>query len=81
MKRQSLKFVGWVAFFLFFSIGSLSAQGIIIDHLCCDIADVPDEWVSLAKTQFKISYGHTSHGSQLMSGMQVLMGLDDSLFL
>ena len=64
---------------LLFSAGVLFSQGTIIDHRCIDIAQVPDTWVSQAKTQFKISYGHTSHGSQLISGMTVLMG-QDSLY-
>jgi len=61
---------------LLLSAGSLFSQGIIIDHRAIDITKVPDAWVSQAKTLFKISYGHTSHGSQLTSGMQVLMGRD-----
>jgi len=48
------------------------AQGIIINHTCTDLSQVPDEWVNQAKSEFKIWYGHTSHGSQITSGMQNL---------
>jgi len=46
---------------------------IIIDHACTDITFVPEYWIKKAKSEFRIAYGHTSHGSQIISGMQVLM--------
>lgn len=51
----------------------LLAQGIIIDHTCTDINKVPADWINAAKGLFRLSYGHTSHGSQIVSGMLVLM--------
>ncbi len=45
------------------------AQAIIIDHGCCDLSQVPASWITAAKAQFRVTYGHTSHGSQLISGM------------
>lgn len=53
-----------------FVFESGAQEAIIIDHSCCDISQVPDSWVLQAKDQFKISYGHTSHGSQIVTGMQ-----------
>jgi len=50
---------------------------IIIDHNCTDINLVPKYWINKAKGEFKIAYGHTSHGSQIVSGMQVLMAQSD----
>ncbi len=49
------------------------AEPIIIDHSCTVLEDIPEEWVIEAKDQLRICYGHTSHGSQPISGMQVLM--------
>jgi len=46
---------------------------IIIDHLCTNIDKVPKNWIKQAKSEFRIAYGHTSHGSQIISGMKVLM--------
>jgi len=46
---------------------------LIIDHTCTDITKIPDEWFIKAKKEFGVSYGHTSHGSQIMSGMKPLM--------
>jgi hypothetical protein len=45
------------------------AAGFIIDHTCTDIWKVPETAINEAKTNLHIAYGHTSHGSQLISGM------------
>ncbi len=44
-----------------------------IDHTSTDIAKIPAEWITKAKTDLHIAYQHTSHGSQLISGMNALM--------
>lgn len=46
---------------------------IIIDHACTNLDLIPDYWLEQAKNLFRLSYGHTSHGSQLVTGMDVLM--------
>lgn len=52
---------------------------IIIEHSCCDITKVPDNWVVQAKADFRLAYGHTSHGSQIVSGMSLLNNLQGSI--
>jgi len=47
-------------------------QAIIIDHSCIDLNQIPDEYINSAKANLWIGYGHTSHGSQLISGMFAL---------
>jgi len=54
--------------------------GPIIGHGCTDISKVPKESIVKAKTMFKIAYGHTSHGSQIVSGMEALKKSDPVLF-
>jgi len=49
-----------------------STGPIIIDHTCTDLSKIPDYWLEQAKDQLRLSYGHTSHGSQPVTGMQVL---------
>lgn len=65
---------------IFFIISSTTfaarANPIIIDHNCIDITRVPNQWITQAKTRFKAAYGHTSHGSQIVSGMEVLKEKD-----
>ncbi|MBW1963663.1 MAG: hypothetical protein JRI40_00365 [Deltaproteobacteria bacterium] len=48
------------------------SQPIIIDHTCTDLTKIPAYWINQAKVMFKISYGHTSHGSQIVTGMNLL---------
>ncbi len=47
---------------------------LIIDHTSTDITAIPQEWIEEAKRVLHIAYGHTSHGSQLTSGMSGLVG-------
>ena len=48
-------------------------QATIIDHNSTDLSQVPENWIEQAKAQHRVSYGHTSHGSQPISGMGALM--------
>jgi len=51
-----------------------SATGsIIVDHTCTNLPVVPNSAITAAKQNLKIAYGHTSHGSQIVSGMGALM--------
>ena len=50
-----------------------SAGAIIINHLCTGISEIPQQWISQAKSDLNIAYGHTSHGSQITDGMSGLM--------
>lgn len=53
-----------------FPINGISAdRPIIIDHTCTDIRQIPQWAIEQAKSTLHIAYGHTSHGSQLISGM------------
>jgi len=52
-------------------------EALIIDHTCTNVAQIPEQWINKAKAKFGISYGHTSHGSQIVSGMKVLMDQSD----
>ncbi len=59
-------------FFMVPAFAAALAQPVIIDHHCTDLSQVPANWISQAKQQFRLAYGHTSHGSQIVSGMEVL---------
>ena len=54
----------------------LGKEPIIIDHNCTETERIPKEWIEIVKSDFKISYGHTSHGSQIISGMKALQEKD-----
>ena len=74
MKRQIASFlvvvvagfaaVGWPT--------DANAQQILIDHTSTDPAQVPDSWISQLKSDLHIAYNHTSHGSQLVTGMDAI---------
>ncbi len=49
---------------------SLTSSDIIVNHLTANISAVPASYINLAKSQLRVSYGHTSHGSQLISGAE-----------
>lgn len=71
------------AFFIFFACLSLSfatAQPFIIDHDCTELNKVPDHWVSKARGDFRLAYGHTSHGSQIVSGMALLASRNPAMY-
>lgn len=51
---------------------SFSQSPVIVDHTCTDLSSIPVEWLEAAKEELYIAYGHTSHGSQLTSGMNAL---------
>jgi hypothetical protein len=53
--------------------GAATGQAIIIDHTSTDITAIPQAWLEEAKRQLHIAYGHTSHGSQLTTGMAALV--------
>ena len=50
-----------------------SGDAIIIDNLCTKISAIPSEWITAAKDNLHIAYSHTSHGSQLTTGMSGLV--------
>ncbi len=62
------------------TIHSQGGGAIIIDHTCADLSAVPQQWVEQTRTDLHIAYGHTSHGSQLTTGMTGLVGFEGILY-
>ena len=52
----------------------------IIDHKAADLTSIPAEWITRAKTDLHIAYGHTSHGSQITDGMSGLAAFRGSTY-
>ncbi|MBN1448165.1 MAG: T9SS type A sorting domain-containing protein [Bacteroidetes bacterium] len=76
-----MRLVLFLAVGLFLSFMSAHAQdAIIADHTCIDLAMVPSSYVEQAKRTFRLAYGHTSHGSQIVSGMQLLRAQAGSIY-
>ncbi len=51
----------------------ISFDNMIIDHNCTKLSSIPAEYITAAKQNLHIAYGHTSHGSQLTTGMTGLV--------
>jgi hypothetical protein len=57
--------------------GCSATNVLAADHFAAASFDlVPGTYIEEAKAAFRIAYGHTSHGSQIVSGMSVLAGTD-----
>ncbi|MBN1817064.1 MAG: hypothetical protein JW828_06860 [Sedimentisphaerales bacterium] len=70
MKRISLPAV---CLFCLLPGVNLFAQPIIIDHSAFALFQgIPDDWIKQIRSNLHISYQHTSHGSQLITGMDAL---------
>lgn len=55
-------------------ISNISTEAIIVDYTsAASFQNIPQEWIEKAKTDLHIAYGHTSHGSQLITGMNMLV--------
>jgi|GEM_PF-1986866 len=65
--------------FLLSGISSLQSQGMIIDHECIDISQIPSTVIDDVQSDIKWHYAHTSHGEQLTWGLQFLENSDPSL--
>ena len=50
-------------------------QALVIDHESTDIEQIPDQWLDQARL-LAFHYAHTSHGSQIVSGLQYLASVD-----
>lgn len=65
-----------ILYIILFSIVCISytvAQtSIIANHNSAKLSIIPANWIDSAKAKLHIAYGHTSHGSQLITGMEGL---------
>jgi hypothetical protein len=55
-------------------------NGFIIDHTCTKLSSVPSAYIDAAKESLHIAYSHTSHGSQLTTGMSGLISFKGTSF-
>ena len=60
----------------FSGIPAAEGAAIIIDHNCTDLSEIPYSWIEEAQEQIKVHYAHTSHGGQLIAGLQMIESSD-----
>lgn len=58
----------------FLSVFLPAAGAVIVDHRHTDLGRVPSQWIDQARTDLRVTYGHTSHGSQLVTGIMAFRG-------
>ncbi|MEN8152861.1 MAG: hypothetical protein ABFR75_02475 [Acidobacteriota bacterium] len=84
MKPLNFLFLIVILFFSGFNCKSVSdenndsndlnnTEAIIADHTSVDLNSIPDEWITKVKEVIGFHYCHTSHGSQIMIGLERLM--------
>ena len=55
----------------------LHTGAVVADHFAASaFGSIPQNYIDKAKTDLHIAYGHTSHGSQLITGMETLANAD-----
>jgi hypothetical protein len=50
----------------------LRGEAIVVNHNHTDLVQVPATWIQKAQADLRIAYQHTSHGSQLVTGLQAI---------
>lgn len=65
---------------LFWGVHLFSQEPVIVDHRHTDITQIPDHWILQAKQFLRIGYGHTSHGSQLVTGLEAYRDTGVSIY-
>lgn len=45
---------------------------VVVGYKDTDVAGIPEKFIEKAKQDFRVWYGHTSHGSQITSGMKAM---------
>jgi hypothetical protein len=53
---------------------------VVANHTTAKLSGIPDQWITKAKSDLHIAYGHTSHGSQLTYGMEALVTSKGQLY-
>ncbi len=57
--------------------GNIATRPVIADHTSADNFDgIPDGIIQQIHSNYRIFYGHTSHGSQIITGMNMIAALD-----
>ncbi len=64
----------WVCSLILLSMTAYATAGIVVDHADTDITALTRAELQRAKDTLHIGYGHTSHGSQVTTGMTGLVG-------
>ena len=76
MKKKTIKIILPVMALWLLAVSHplLGQQAIIVNHNCTNIHRIPSYWLAQIRANLRIGYGHTSHGSQPVTGMFAFRG-------
>ena len=72
MSNSIFKILALVICFLSPLTTSAESAGFVISHKHTDLSFIPDYWITKVKSELSIAYSHTSHGSQIITGINAL---------
>ena len=78
MTRENAKRIALLLFGL--SLCGALHPALIVDHRHTDLGRVPQAWIEEARARLRVAYGHTSHGSQLVTGLEAMRGEPGSAY-
>jgi len=79
MNIRTASMLAFGVLLLFFATESHSVEfpnPIIIDHNCADLSKIPLSFIDSAIANLHMHYAHTSHGSQLITGVERIEAVD-----
>ncbi|MBG0860734.1 MAG: hypothetical protein IQL11_14630 [Bacteroidales bacterium] len=59
---------------------NIDPSDLMMDHRFTELSSIPADWINEAKAKLHIAYGHTSHGSQITTGMTGLVSFKGDLY-
>jgi len=68
----SIKCMLSIVLFISMMMVQPGSAGFTVDHMYTQTSNIPHQWITAAKSGLCIVYNHTSHGSQLVTGMNAL---------
>lgn len=69
-----------LASFFVLTFAKSYSEPLIVNHLNTDLSKIPENTIVSAKSNLHIAYAHTSHGSQLISGMDAISAEKGALY-
>ena len=71
-QQKGFTAVLWVAISTCMIVAGTAAGQTLVDHTSTDLGTIPESAIASAVADLHIAYNHTSHGSQIITGMNAL---------
>ena len=75
-----MKITKCIFLFAFFCVSQAFSQGTVINHSCTNLSSIPVQWIDSAKAKLRVTYQHTSHGSQIVSGINAIASTHSAIY-